>query len=135
MSSPNASVFDSKASIWTGRILSTLIVLLLLVDCLFKFLQPPQVVEGMHKLGLPPAITVPLGILLMLCTLLYAIPYTSVLGAVLLTGYFGGAVLTHLRVSEPLFTHTLFPVYFGILAWFALFLRDPRIRALLPFRT
>lgn len=135
MSSPNASVFDSKGSIWTGRILSTLIVLLLLVDCVFKFLQPPPVVEGMQKLGLPPGITVPLGILLMLCTLLYAVPYTSVLGAVLLTGYFGGAVLTHLRVGEPLFTHTLFPVYFGILAWFALFLREPRIRALLPFRS
>jgi hypothetical protein len=124
----------SKATLWTGRIISTLIVLFLLMDCMIKFLRPAPVLQTFEKLGLPVALSVPLGIILLACTLLYAVPRTSILGAILLTGYLGGAVLTHVRVGDPLFSHALFPVYLGILAWFALYLRDARLRALVPLK-
>jgi hypothetical protein len=78
---------------------------------------------------------VPLGIVLLISTVLYIVPKTSVLGAILLTGYLGGAVATHARISNPVFTHMLFPVYLGILLWLGLFLRDERVRRLIPFRT
>jgi len=87
------------------------------------------------KLGYPEGTIVPLGIVLLICTVLYAIPQTSVLGAMLLTGYLGGAVATHVRVGDPLFTHVLFPVYMGILVWLGIYLRDVRLRGLAPVRT
>src|SRR5262245_11161447 len=125
----------SKKALWAGRILSGLVVLLLLFDSIFKFLKPAQVVEGTIQLGYSESTIVPLGIVLLVCTLLYAIPKTSVFGAILLTGYLGGAVATHARVGNPLFTHQLFPVYVGVLLWLGLYLRESRLRALVPLKS
>lgn len=125
----------SKASIWIGRILSGLIVLFLIFDSIIKFLKPAPVLETFSHLSLPISLANPLGIILIVCALLYAIPQTSILGAILLTGYLGGAVCTHLRSGDPLFSHILFPVYLGILVWLAIYLRDTRLRALIPFRS
>jgi hypothetical protein len=97
-------------------------------------LKPAPVIHTFEQLGLPVALSVPLGVILLSSTLLYAIPRTSILGAILLTGYLGGAVLTHVRVGDPLFSHALFPVYLGMLMWFALYLRDARLRALIPVK-
>jgi hypothetical protein len=114
--------------------MSALPALFLLMDAVMKFAKPKMVVEGTVKLGYPEAVILPLGVVLLVSTLLYILPATSVLGAILLTGYLGGAVATHVRVGDPLFSHTLFPVYFGALLWGGLVLRDPRLRALLPLR-
>lgn len=126
----------SKARLWTGRILSTLTVLFLIIDIVFKFIRPipPQVTQSITQLGFQPSILPITGILLIICTLLYVLPVTSVLGAVLLTGYLGGAVSVHVRVGNPLFGYILFPVYIGILLWAGLCLREPRLLALLPLR-
>ena len=125
----------SKKRLWAGRILSGLVVLFLIPDAMIKFIKPAPVVEAFAHLGLPLGISFTLGILLLLSTVLYAIPRTSVLGAILLTGYLGGAVATHLRVGDPLFSHILFPVYLGILLWLGLYLREERLRALIPLRS
>ena len=118
---------------WTGRVISILVVLFLLMDIGFKFIRPwpPQVVAAFEHLGFAPQLAAPLGVLLSVCTLLYAIPWTAPLGAILLTGYLGGAVAVHWRVEDPLWTHILFPVYIGVLAWLGLYLRDTRVRRLL----
>jgi hypothetical protein len=107
----------------------------MLFDGIFKLPKPAPVVDSFKKLGYDPDIAIPIGVLALLCAILYAIPRTAVLGAILLTGYLGGAVATHVRVDDPLFTHILFPVYFGVLAWVGLYLRDERLRALVPVRT
>lgn len=125
----------SSKSLWAGRILSGLVVLFLLMDGVMKLLKPAVVVEGTVKVGYSESVIVPLGIVLLACTILYAIPRTSVLGAILLTGYLGGAVATHVRVGDPLFTHALFPIYLGILIWLGLYLRDERLRALIPLKS
>lgn len=125
----------SKGSIWTGRVISALIVLFLLFDGVLKFMKPAPVVETFAHLGLSISLANPLGIILIVCALLYAIPQTSILGAILLSGYLGGAVCTHLRVGDPLFSHILFPTYMGALLWLAIYLRDVRLRALIPFRS
>jgi hypothetical protein len=109
--------------------------LFLLVDAAAKFAKPAAVVEGTIKAGYPESTLVPLGWVLLVSTVLYLIPRTCVLGAVLLTGYLGGAVATHVRIGHPLFSHTLFPVYFGIVLWGGLYLQDGRLRALLPLRS
>jgi len=124
----------SKKALWTGRIISALPVLFLLVDGIMKLIKPPVVVEATVKLGYPESVIVPLGIVLVASTVLYLIPRTSILGAILLTGYLGGAVATHVRVSEGLFS-VLFPVIVGVLLWGGLWFRDQRLRALLPFRS
>jgi hypothetical protein len=131
MSSPTPV---SKKQLWSGRILGGLPALFLLVDAVAKLARPQPVIEGTVKLGYEESIIVPLGIVLLVCTLLYLLPRTAVLGAILLTGYLGGAVATHARVGDPLFTHMLFPVYFGVLLWAGLWLRDERLRRLLPLR-
>ena len=123
----------SKKALWTGRILSALAALLLLADGVAKLFKPAPVVEGTIQLGYPESVIVGLGIVLTACTILYLIPRTSVLGAILLTGYLGGAVATHVRVGGPLF-NVIFPVVFGALGWGGLFLRDTRLRALSPLR-
>lgn len=147
MSDPeNAAVFESAkenktpSSVsakkpWAGYILSGLPVLFLLADAVGKFFKPEVVVKGTLDLGYPESAIIPIGVILLICTVLYAIPRTSVLGAILLTGYLGGAVATHVRVGSPLFTHTLFPVYLGAFVWLGLYLRDTRLRALVPFRS
>lgn len=124
---------DSKKKPWAGIILSALPALFLLVDGVMKLIKPAPVVEATVKLGYPESVILPLGIVLTLCTILYAIPRTAVLGAILLTGYLGGAVATHVRAGGTLF-EILFPVIFGVLIWGGLFLRDPSLRALLPLR-
>src|SRR5438128_3329414 len=125
----------SRKRLWVGRILSALPSLFLLVDGAAKLVKPAPVVEGTVKLGYTESVIIPLGIVLLTCTILYVIPRTSVLGAILLTGYLGGAVATHVRVGDPLFTHILFPVYLGVLIWGGLYLRDDRLRALIPLRS
>jgi hypothetical protein len=134
MESDSKGAPASKKSVWAGRILSGLVVLFLIPDGIIKFIKPAPVVEIFAHLGLPLSISVTLGILLLLCTVLYAIRRTSVLGAILLTGYLGGAVATHLRVGDPLFSHILFPTYLGVILWLGLYLREERLRALIPLR-
>ena len=120
----------SKKRLWAGRIVSALTVVFLLVDGVMKVMKAPVAVQGSIQLGYPENV-VPVGILLLVCTLLYVIPSTSILGAILLTGYLGGAIATHVRAGDPLFTHVLFPVYVGVMVWGGLFLRDNRLRALI----
>ena len=120
----------SKKMLWAGRIMGALPVLMLLFSAVMKFLKPPDVVKGFTHLGYPESLALGLGIVELACTVTYVIPRTSVLGAILLTGYLGGAVATHLRIGEPYFM----PIIFGVLVWGGLFLRDERLRALIPFR-
>ncbi len=119
---------------WTGYVLSALPILFLLFDSSLKILKPQMVTEAMKPLGYSDDLARPLGFLLLACVILYAIPWTAVLGAILLTGYLGGAVATHVRVGDPLVTHVLFPVYLGFFIWAGLLLRDVRIKAILPIR-
>lgn len=119
----------SKGALWAGRIISYLPVLFLLVDGAMKLAKPALVVEATVKLGYPESVIVPIGVVLIICTILYLIPKTSVLGAILLTGYLGGAVATHVRTGESLFS-IVFPVIFGVMLWLGLYLRDTRLRAL-----
>jgi hypothetical protein len=121
----------SKKSILAGRIVSGVVVLFLGADAAMKVLKTRLAVEGDARLGYPENTVVGIGVLLLLCTLLYVIPRTSILGAILLTGYLGGAVATHVRVGNPWLGYVLLPVYIGVLVWGSLFLRDPRIRTLL----
>lgn len=99
-----------------------------------KLMKPEIVVKTTVEIGYQESLIVPLGVVLLICTVLYLVPQTSVLGAILITGYLGGAVATNARIGSPLFSHTLFPVYIGVLVWGGLFLRDPRVSALIPFR-
>ena len=124
----------SKGTLWTGRIMSALPALFLFVDGVGKLVKPAPVVEGTIQLGYPESVLLGLGIVLLACTVLYVIPRTAVLGAILLTGYLGGAIATHVRVGSPFFSHTLFPVYVALLIWGGLYLRDQRLRALIPVR-
>ena len=122
---------ESKKGLWAGRILSGLAAAFLLLDGAMKVIQAAPAVEGTIQLGYPAGVLVPIGVVLLACTLLYAIPRTAVIGAVLLTGYLGGAIATHVRVSAPLFTHVLFPIYVAALIWGGLLLRDGRVRAMI----
>jgi hypothetical protein len=124
----------SRGRLWTGRIMSALPALFLFVDSVGKLVKPAPVVEGTVQLGYPESVLLVLGIVLLTCTVLYVIPRTAVFGAILLTGYLGGAIATHVRVGSPLFSHTLFPVYVALLIWGGLYLRDDRLRALIPLR-
>jgi DoxX-like family len=124
----------SRKTLWTGRILSALPVLFLLVDGIMKVMKPEPVVKATIELGYPESIIIGLGIVLLVCVVLYVVPRTAVLGAILLTGYLGGAVATHIRVGNPLFSHILFPVYLAVLIWGGLYLREQRLRALIPLR-
>ena len=121
----------SKGKLWTGRIMSALPALFLLVDGVMKLFKPAVVVEATVKLGYPESTILPIGIVLTVCTIIYLIPRTAVLGAILLTGYLGGAVATHVRVGEGLFPIS-FPIIFGVLLWGGLYLRDNRLRRLIP---
>jgi hypothetical protein len=121
-------------TIWTGRVLSGLAVLFLLFDSTGKLLEVQPVIDGTRQLGYPRDIVFTLGVLLLSCVVVYLIPRTSVLGALLLTGYLGGAVATQARVENPLFSHILFPTYIAIFIWGGLVLRDARLRAFAPWR-
>lgn len=130
-----ASTRVSRKGLWTGRVLSGLGVLFMLFDGGAKVLDliPPEV-KAANSMGWPDHALFTIGVLSLICTALYLIPRTAVLGAVLLTGYFGGAIATHLRVDSPLFSHTLFPIYIAALFWVGLYLRDERARALIAAR-
>lgn len=119
---------------WLGWVLSGLVIAFLLFDSIIKLVPLDVVVETMNGLGYPPETARTIGILTLVSTVLYAIPRTSVLGAILLTAILGGAVATNLRVFTPLFSHTLFGVYLGLFVWGGLWFRDERLRALLPLR-
>jgi hypothetical protein len=125
---------SSRPALWIGRVISGLAVAFLIADSVGKLLQVQPVIDGTKQLGYPPDIVFSLGVILLSCALAYLAPRTSVLGAVLLTGYLGGAVATHVRVGSPLFTHVLFPIYLAALLWGGLALRDARLRAFLPWR-
>ena len=125
---------SSKKGVWIGRVLSGLVVVFLIPDAIIKFIRPTPVVDAFAHLGLPLSLANTLGILLLVCTAVYVFPRTSVLGAILLTGYLGGAVATHLRAGDPLFSHVLFPTYLGVLLWLGLYLRDDRLRGSIPLR-
>jgi hypothetical protein len=130
----NASA--SKTRLWAGRIMSALVILFLVFDVALKFIKPAPapVAEAFAHLGWSLSLAPVLGTILLVSTALYVIPNTSALGAILLTGYLGGAVATHLRAGDPLFSHVLFPTYLGVLLWGGLYLRDDRLRALIPLR-
>jgi hypothetical protein len=134
MQSYTQTASPSKNSVLAGHIVSALPVLFLLFDVSLKFNKPPFVVEANAQLGYQESSILLTGIILLACVILYVIPQTCVLGAILLTGYLGGAVATHVRVGNPLFSHILFPVYVGVFIWGGLFLRDARLRALIPLR-
>lgn len=120
---------SNKSSLWAGRILSALPALFLLLDGVMKVVKPAFVVEATVQLGYPESVIVALGVVLVACTILYLVPRTAVLGAILLTGYLGGAVATHVRIGGPLGS-VLMPVILGVMLWGGLYLRDERVRSL-----
>jgi hypothetical protein len=126
----------SKSARWLGRILSGLVILFLLFDGVIKLVPWPMVTETMDRMGYgsSESFARSLGIIAIVCTVLHSIPPTSILGAILVTGYLGGAIASHVRIGSPLFTHTLFGVYLGLMLWGGLWLRDRSVHSLLPFR-
>jgi hypothetical protein len=120
-----------KKMLWAGRIVGALVVLFLLFDSLVKLMRLPLAVEPTVRLGYPESLVLGIGIVELVCLVVYVIPPTSILGAILLTGYLGGATATHVRIGDPFF----FPIVVGVLVWLGLFLRDDRLRALLPLRS
>jgi hypothetical protein len=123
-----------RAGLWAGRAMSGLVIAFLTFDAGMKLLQLDPVIKGTAELGYPLSTVFGIGLVLLVCVIAYAVPRTSVLGAVLLTGYLGGAIATHVRVGNPLFSHVLFPIYVAALIWGGLYLREPAVRALLPLR-
>jgi hypothetical protein len=130
MQSTTQTAPPSRVSLWAGRILSALPVLLFIFSGMFGLLKPDAAMQGAIRYGYPPGAMVRITIVELLCAIVYAIPRTSVLGAILLTGYLGGATATHVRVGEPFFL----PIIVGVVVWGGLFFRDERVRALIPVR-
>jgi DoxX-like family len=139
MSSQVMTLFDtapvSKPALWSGRVLSGLVIVFLLFDGAIKLVPWPVVTETMDRMGYGSSETLArsLGLITLVCTVLYAVPPTSILGAILLTGYLGGAIASHVRIGNPLFSHVLFGLYLGLILWGGLWLRDRSLRALMPF--
>jgi hypothetical protein len=123
-----------RQTLWAGRIVSAFAVLFLAMDGVTHLIKPAPVAEAFQRLAFPLSLSVELGIIELVCVVVYAIPRTSILGAILLTGYLGGAVATHLRVFDPLFD-TIFPIIIDALVLGGIYFRDPRLRALIPFET
>lgn len=134
MQSASDTAPTSKTMDRIGWTLSGLVILFLLFDTTIKLIKIEPVVTALAELGYSDSVARPIGLVVLACAILYAIPKTSILGAVLLTGLLGGAIASHVRIDSPLFSHTFFGIYLGILAWGGLFLRDARLRALLPLR-
>ena len=138
MSAAQAQFFESqpieisKGRLWSGRIIAGLVTLFMAFDAAMKFVKPAPVIQAFARTGWPTELSVPLGAILLTCTIVFLIPRTSILGAVLLTGYLGGAVATNMRLENPLFSNTLFPVYFGILIWTSIVLRNPGLAEWFP---
>jgi hypothetical protein len=126
----------AKPALWLGRVLSGLVILFLLFDGAIKLVPWPVVTETMDRIGYGSSenLARSLGFITVACTVLYAIPPTSILGAILLTGYLGGAMASHVRIGSPLFSHMLFGFYLGLMLWGGLWLRDRRLRPLIPLR-
>lgn len=131
MESTSQNSQTSKKMLWAGRVVSALPVLMLLFSAALKLMRPPEVLQEFGRLGYPESLIVGIGILEILCTVVYVIPRTSILGAILVTGYLGGATATHVRIGDVF----IGPVLFGVLIWAGLYLRDARIRALIPLRS
>ncbi len=127
-SRPLAAAASPTRAIWTGRVLSGLAVAFLTFDAAMKVLKLQPAVEGTTQLGYPEGVIFTIGLIQVVCLIAYLIPRTAILGAVLWTGYLGGAIATHVRVESPLFTHILFPIYVAALLWGGLWLRDRRLR-------
>jgi hypothetical protein len=132
MQTPAAPV--TKKQRIAGTVLTTLVALFLTFDTVMKVLRLAPAVEGTTALGYPVDRVFPIGIIELVCLVLYLIPHTAVLGAIMLSGYLGGAIATHVRIGSPLLSHTLFPIYVASLIWGGLYLREPRLRNLVPFR-
>lgn len=122
----------SAGRFWAGWIMTGLVAVFMLFDAGGKFVKPAPVVEAFTRIEWPIELSSTLGAILLVCTVIYLVPQSAVLGAILLTGYLGGAVATNLRLQNPLFTHTLFPVYLGVLIWVGLWLREPRVGSVFP---
>lgn len=120
---------------WTGRVLSGLAAAFLLFDATMKLILLPVVVKATHEIGFPESSVFGIGLTLLVCVAVYLVPRTAVIGAVLLTGYLGGAIATNVRMAAPLFTHVLAPVYLAVFIWGGLYLRDARVRALFAPRS
>ena len=120
----------SKKMVWAGRIVSAIPVLMLTFSAVVKLMKPVDVLTEFARLGYPESVIIGIGILELLCTVVYVIPRTSILGAILLTGYLGGATATHVRIGDPF----IYPVIFGVLVWAGLYLRDAQVRSLIPLR-
>lgn len=132
MSSGTQNSPVSKTMLWVGRVITALMIVFMLFDAGIKLLKLPPAVEGTVRLGYPASAVQPIGIVALVSVLLYALPRTSVLGAILLTGYLGGATATQVRLQDPWF---LFPAGLGVLVWAGLYFRDGRLRALIPLKT
>ena len=124
----------SKGNLWAGRIVSGFVALFLLFDGVMKLVKPAFVVQETMRLGYQEKVIFPLGVVLVVCTIVYLIPRTAVIGAILLTAYLGGAVATHVRAGEPVFS-IVFAIVFGVLLWFGLYLRNPTLRLLVPLNS
>jgi hypothetical protein len=120
-----------KATLWIGRVMSALPVLLVLFGSVMKLMKTTSVIEGFVRAGVPERLIIPVGVIELVCVIVYVIPQTSVLGAILMTGLLGGATITTLRIADPTYP---MPVVLGMLAWGGLFLRDTRLRELIPIR-
>jgi len=130
----NSTLGTTRSSKWrfrAGIAVSALPVLFLLFDCVIKLIKIQPVVESFAQLGYPDTLARSIGLLELACLALYLLPRTAILGAIVLTGFLGGAIATHLRIADPLFSHVLFPAYVGILVWGGVFLRDDTLRTLL----
>ena len=126
----HSPVVSSGKAVWCGRVLSGIAVAFLAFDAAMKLMALKPAVEGTLQLGYPASVLLPLGLIQLACLILYLIPRTAIIGAVLWTGYLGGAVATHVRMGNPLFTHVLFPIYVAVLLWGGLRLRDRRVKVL-----
>ncbi|HEV7968716.1 MAG TPA: DoxX family protein [Candidatus Acidoferrales bacterium] len=124
----------SKKFLWVGRVITGLIAAFMAFDAVIHLLKPAPVVEAFAKLGFPIRLAVPLGMIELVCVLLYLVPRTSILGAILLTGYLGGAIAIQLPTENPFFGEVLFPIYIGVFLWAGIYLRDERLRSMIPWR-
>jgi len=135
MTSPANTSSVGKKRLVAGYVLTVLVALFLTFDTAIKVLKLAPAVQGTTKLGYPASAVLWIGLIELVCLTLYLMPRTSVLGALLLTGYLGGAIATHVRLGSPLLSHTLFPIYVALLLWGGLYLRETRLRELAPFRS
>jgi len=127
----NTPAHTSRSALWTGRVLSGIAVAFLTMDAVMKLAHVPEAIKGTAELGYSASVVFPLGLLELFCLAVYLVPRTAVVGAVLWTGHLGGAIATHVRVGNPLLSHTLFPIYVAVLLWGGLYLRDSRVKNLI----